>query len=381
MNGIFFPNDPTGVFQCIHMPDFAITWAGANPFGEGFCFGSETGNLVLTDTMGRPRSVLGQASASGEAINGVAFLQNWLAVTTRKDISFIAPMLLDRQHLQALVISGGAPDVVVAPSSGYFVIPQGRAGVMFVKPGMTEEEPVTISKGEKHGLNYCRVVALKGEKENDLIVCAGRRGGLGFADFQEGIQGHLLHIVKFDQLDIVDVCSIRTREQPLAVAAVGRDGSLILFRDIRTDKKPIALKFHGVKGTVYRVLSAGGNIYLLTSNGLFALFQLADKFHQGLSPVEHPTHVLRIPIEAADANMVEQKWLLATGVDDLFKFDVHKMPRSPDESTVADAARKAERIDVEALWGVSSTPEKLDVAPLWEESGFEQNPERMASAV
>ena len=91
--------------------------------------------------------------------------------------------------------------------------------------------------------------------------------------------------------------------------------------------------------------------------------------------------MLRIPIEASDANMVEQKWLLATGVDDLFKFDVHKMPRLPDESTMADAARKAASIDVEALWGASSTPEKLDVAPLWEESGFEQNPERMASAV
>src|SRR5205807_6685392 len=110
MSEIFFPDDAAGVFQAIHMPDFGITWAGVNPFGEGFCFGSERGHLVLTDTKGKPLSVLGRASASGEAISGVAFSQNWLAVTTRKDINLIAPLLFDNRDGEAVVISGGAPE-------------------------------------------------------------------------------------------------------------------------------------------------------------------------------------------------------------------------------------------------------------------------------
>src|SRR5205807_10647058 len=113
-------------------------------------------------------------------------------------------------------ISGGAPEVVVAPS-GHFVIPLGRAGVMFVKPGMKEDDPVTISNSEKHGLNFCRIVALAGENGDDLIVCAGRRGGIGFTSFRKGIRGHVLHTVKFGDLDIVDVCSMGASDQPLAI--------------------------------------------------------------------------------------------------------------------------------------------------------------------
>src|SRR5713101_569422 len=98
MTETFFRNDPAGVFDFIPLPDFRLTWAGANPFGEGFCFGSESGELGLTDTRGRRRFRLPSASASNEAISGVAYSQNWLAVTTRKDINFIEPMKRDTRN-------------------------------------------------------------------------------------------------------------------------------------------------------------------------------------------------------------------------------------------------------------------------------------------
>ena len=371
MNRIFIPDDPAGVFQSIHLPDFDVTWAGPNPFGEGFCLGSEAGTLLFTDTQCRPlpTKLLGQASQSGEAISGVAFSQNWLAVTTRKDINLIRHQQLDGQGLQAVAISGGAPDVVVAPS-GNFVIPLGQAGVMFLKPGMSVDDRVTIRNAEKHDLNFCRVVALEGEKDNDMIVFAGRRGGFGFSDFQNGVRGQILHSVNFEELDVVDVCSMAIPNQPLAIAAAARDGSLLLFRDIRTDKEPLSLKFADVKGTVYRILSARGDIYLLTSRGLFVLFQLADRVRQGVPLGKFTTNVLRIPIEAADANVVDQKWLLAVGADHLFTFDLDKMPKSPEENGMTQGAS----------WGEPNAPEKLDVRPMWEQSGFQQISEHLAPA-
>src|SRR5207249_1396785 len=133
----------------------------------------------------------------------------------------------------------------------------------FVKPGATEINPIGVSNSDKQTLNFCRVLALPGEKGTDLIVCAGRRGGIGFTPFQEGTRNLTLNTIKFDALDMVDVCSIGTPDKPLAVAAVGRDGSLVLFRDIVNDKKPQTVKFNGVKGIVYRVLSVRGDIYLL----------------------------------------------------------------------------------------------------------------------
>ena len=377
MNQIYLPNDSADVFQALHIPDFGITWAGANPFGEGFCLGSETGQLVFTDTKGALRSRPVQASASGEAINGFTFSNGWLAATTRKDINLLAPVLLNKQDTETVVISGGALDVVAAPS-GYFVLPLGRSGVMFIKPGMKEDEPVTIGKSGSAGLNFCRVIALNGDNGKDLIVGAGRRGGVSFADFQEGMRGQILHTVAFPELDFVDVCSIGTPEHSKAVAAAGRDGSLVLFRDIKTDKKPLALKFRGVAGTLYRVLSIGGDIYLLTSQGLFALFLLADRFLKGQAVDEFITNVLKLPIEAADANMVDQKWLLAAGVDDLFKLDVQRIPKSPEV-----VSRQPKDITVEPSWGKphETVPDQLDMEPHWDESGFEQSSENLAPAL
>ena len=91
MNAPYFPNDPDGFFHTFDLPDFAVSWAGANPFGDGFCFGSETGQLVLTDIRGRQIIALGTATESNEAVNGVAFSQGWLAVTTRADVNLIGP--------------------------------------------------------------------------------------------------------------------------------------------------------------------------------------------------------------------------------------------------------------------------------------------------
>jgi hypothetical protein len=357
-----FLNDPERAFQAIHMPEFGLSWAGANPFGEGFCFGAEKGRLVFTDTRGRPRSLLDRASASGEAINGVAYSRGWLAVTTRKDINLIPPLSVDRPPPDAIVIFGGATDVVAAPS-GHFVIPLGKSGLMFAKPGMKENDPVTISNGEKQGMNYCRVIALKGDEAGDLIVAAGRRGGIAFSRFQEGIRGHLLTMVKFSGLDIVDVCLIGD-EKNRSVAAVARDGSVVFFRDILTDRNPETIKFRSIEGAVYRILAAGEDLYLLTSKGLFAIFKLAERFSTGQPVCNLPTDILRLSMEAADANLVEGRWLLAVGVDNLYRIDVARMPKEPPASIGTENGHLARE--------EQEVPQEVDAAPEWAESAFEE---------
>jgi hypothetical protein len=355
MTATFFPNYPEGVFEVIHIPDFGISWAGPNPFDEGFCFGSEAGDLVFTDTKGKLRSSFPGASALGEAVNGVAYSCGWLAVTTRKDLNFIPRLSVERsQHFDGVIIHGGALDVIAAPS-GHFLIPLGRTGIMFAKPGMTDKDPVAISNAEKLEMNFCRVLAFNGDDEGDLVVAAGRRGGVGFIRFKEGMRGHLLNTVKFNNLDIVDICSIATTEHGRAVAAAGRDGSLVLFRDIVTDKKPLTFKFGGITGAVYRILGADGDLYLLTSNGLFAIFKLAERFLAGLSPSQTTTDVLRLPIESADANLVDQKWLLAAGVDNLFRFDITKIPKSPREGSALpwEEPRAPDELELSVEWSTA----------------------------
>ncbi len=109
MNANRFPNDPGGVFCAFELPKFGLTWAGANPFGEGFCVGSESGKLVLVTAEFQATSQELPASAAGEPVNSVAFSHHWLAVTTRKDINFIGPFTEPKRPPEMVSFSGGGP--------------------------------------------------------------------------------------------------------------------------------------------------------------------------------------------------------------------------------------------------------------------------------
>lgn len=375
------------------LADFGgVTWAGANPIEEGFCLGSETGNIVLTDAAFQRRSDYLRSSASGEAINSLAYSQNWLAVVTRKDINFIGPFSPTSQSTELVTLLGGGRDVVVAPISGHFVIPLGADGVMFVKPGIGENDPVTISKSEKSDLNFYRVLALPGMQGTDVVVCAGRRGGLGYTDYREGIRGHMLHTVSFSNMDFVDVCSVATPEKPWAVVAAAKDGSLVFFDDIVNDKTPKTIKFRGIHGAVYRILSVQGNIYLLTSKGLFCLIQLAASFQNGETLHHFTTDILRMPIEAADANVVGKKWLLAVGADAVFRFDLEKLPKATEKGFIGEhngASKCRYEANTPSLRTQAKQsapngreqPDEVKAQPRWAESSFEQKFENMTASV
>jgi hypothetical protein len=143
----------------------------------------------------------------------------------------------------------------------------------------------------------------------------------------------------------------------------------------------LTLKFNEVKGAVYRLLGADGSLYLLTSKGLTVCLGIANDFLAGLLVGEFTNNLLRIPIEAADANMVDQRWLLAVGVDDLLVFDIAELPASPERNTNGENAPPPERIDVNGAWRGLAEPEKIGKEPHWEQSEFGQHLEPMASAV
>ncbi len=366
MTAMNFSTDPDAVVRVLDMRGFGITWAGPSPFDNGFCFGSETGQLLYTDLDGRPTGEPQLSSDSREAINGVALLTDCLAVTTRKEINLIWPFCDDPAAPNLAVLPGGALDVVATPT-GHFVIPRGRAGIMFVKPIKDKDQPVIVFDTEKHGFGVCRLIALSDANGGNLIACALRRRGIGFASFQEHIAGSLLHTIEFPGLDIVDICSMGTPENPHAVVAAARNGSLVLFRDVKNDKTPLPFKFSSVNGVVYRVLSANGDIYLLTSKGLFCLFGLAARFLRDSPLGQFSMALFWLPIGAVDANLVNHRWLLAVGADEVFVADIQNMPKSPDKN-----GQLASFSAIKPSWIESKTPEMNEAAPRFAESRVEQ---------
>jgi hypothetical protein len=319
---------PRPWYTPLRFPDFEVSWAGPHPYQQGFCFGSEDGRLLFSDEDGGELFRSESMSDSGEAINGVACSQEFLAITTRQEFNIWAiPRIGEGKPIRG-VLHYGAHGVTVTPS-GYFVAPLGPTGILSVKPVVGVEHPGTISHAAIEGLYYYRVIILAAADGREVLVCAGRRGGLAVTEFWGAKRGtQELGTISFDGLDVIDVCSLNEDTKPLAVAATGRDGKLILLQDVLHDKRPVTLKFEAIQGTVYRLLSCRGNLIVLTSKGLYVLAKFAERFVQGESMSQFPTHVLCLPMEAVDANLCLDRWLLVVMSDDVRKYDARLIQQS-----------------------------------------------------
>jgi hypothetical protein len=286
------------LFTPIRLKDFDVTWAGPAPAGPGFCFGSEDGRLLFTDERGVPVSDPGQGSDSGEAINGVAYSGEWIAVSTRAGV-MMGSLRQDKDRPDNVGLPVGAHGIATSPG-GYFVAPLGRAGVMFVKAGSVASDPVGLLAPDRPGMCFYRVLALPGRNGCDLLVCACRQEGIGITEIEWGQETCNMRVATFAGLDVVDVCAIVSDTESPAVAALGRDGTLIFTRDALRDEKPATIKFKAIQGTAYRLLSKGEHIFVLTSRGLYVLTKLAGRLAAGMPQGEFTTQILVVPMEVVE---------------------------------------------------------------------------------
>jgi hypothetical protein len=278
------PGSPE-LLSFIRLKDFEVSWAGPHPRLDGFCFGSESGELLHTNSDGRPPSeARDKVSPSGEAINGIAFLRHWMAVSTRHE-------------------------VVV------FTLPRGKGSWPLIAEVPVGAHGVIASPNGHH------LAALCPSSGEEVIACAARRGGVGAMEFRGEEQRQTLSTLGFAGLDVVDVCPLGFDAPSRGAAAVGKDGTIILFRDVLRDRSPGTVRYGTIEGVAYRLLSARGYLFLLTSAGLYVIEGLIDHFLKGRS--EHPvTPVLVVPMEAVDIYPGGDRWVLIVMPDGVLRLDV-----------------------------------------------------------
>src|SRR5262245_20409897 len=110
------------LFTPIRFKDFDVSWAGPNPFGPGFAFGSEDGKVLMADEAGLrlPKQV--NESITGEAINGVAGSGMSFAISSRSEVALVTWTANDPDRKAVSGILYGAHGITVAPS-GHYVAP------------------------------------------------------------------------------------------------------------------------------------------------------------------------------------------------------------------------------------------------------------------
>jgi hypothetical protein len=315
-------DSPLFPFTRIGFPEgFEVCWAGPNPLQPGFCFGSLDGRLLLTDEQGRTSLPPLRGSASGEAINGVARVGSWLTVSTRQEVS-VWPLLGGADGPNTgLVLPYGAHDITTTPS-GYLVASLGLAGIMAVRPPFTPENPIKVHSAEKQDLYVYRLICLRSKSGTEVLACAARLGGIAAGEFSDSPQKLDLNRATFAGLDVVDVYPLDPDTDSLAIGALGRDGTVILSRDVLHDRAPVTAKAAGEPGIAYRLVSCRGDVYVLTSKGIYVLGKLAERFLAGELTSGTTTPVLALPMEAADLELVDNRWLLAVTPTEVYKVEV-----------------------------------------------------------
>lgn len=277
---------------------FDITWVGESHRDQILCLGSDDGRYTLARVTlpfieGGPI----QAVESRESINGVAFSKDRMAVSTRSEV---VVMDLGREVKPAIYL-GGAHGVV-ALARGRFVAPLGIGGLLLIQPWTATDQTGEFSTIlPSDAINIYRVeslgTTLAGE---DVLACAARDDGLltiGLGSSGDVSRSNLLSI---PDVDIVDVCSLRSPTLPFGVAALGRDRSIVLSRDVLTDRSPEHLSAVGREGTAYRILCSHGHLFLLTSEAMYVVPGFVSKFAEG-SPIGGPGTILVKKFQAVDA--------------------------------------------------------------------------------
>jgi hypothetical protein len=277
--------------------------------------------ILFMEEDGRPLPGLlsGRGSAAGEAVNGLIRVGTWVVVSTRADVNFWPLKGTEVGHEKGWVAPYGAHGVGTT-ASGHVIAALGRNGIMVVEPPFHPETPVTALGDTRESLCVYRVIGLRSPSGTEAIACAARRGGIVAGEYSGSQTTHKMRTALFEGLDVIDVCPLASDGDSLAMAALSSDGSIILFRDVLADDKPLTMKFKRVQGTAYRVLSYRGELYVLTSRGVYVLGKLAARFLADELHEDVLTQILTIAMDPVDANRVEH-WLLVVMPEEVRRFD------------------------------------------------------------
>ena len=308
------------LFTSIKIKDFEVSCAEPSPFGPGFAFGSDDGKVKFTDEAGNVlRDMNGGPSC--EAINGIANFGASIAVSTGHEV-VVRTWTVEQNDVPICSLFPHGAHGIVATPGGYYVAPLGQTGIMMMKAESGPGDEVDVMTSENADMYFYRVLARQGRDGKDLLVCATRHGGIGLAEFSGGEDAFTMRTATFAGFDAVDVCFVGDEPESPAIAAVDLDCSIILSRDMRRDEHPVTIKFANVQGRAYRLLAARGHLFLLTSWALYGLMNLGTRLLQGLPAGDFTTPIFTMPMEAVDASVIGERWLLVVMTDEVRQFDL-----------------------------------------------------------
>jgi hypothetical protein len=310
---------PSFYFPRPDSPD--VTWFGPNPMVEGLCLGFDDGIVALIDVLTQQRSYY--QNPAKDAINGVAAIgKRNLAISTRSDVTFFH---IESPTKNTWASFSGGSHGVVATQSGYFIAPIGAKGLLVVKPDSGPQQKMRVTNVGETKLYFYRMTVLYGSAGEELLLFANRRNGVGFCRFTGNEDRRQVHTLKFEGLDVVDVCQVGLSS--LSAVAISPKAEVLWFKDVFKSEDPVAMRLGGVEGQVYRVLATSNHLYVLSSKALYVWANLVDVVLYNKTN-KQKSNPLVLPLDAIDMTLYGNDSLLlvmATNDIRILKIIDHEM--------------------------------------------------------
>jgi hypothetical protein len=333
---------------------FEVSWAGANPWAPGLCLGTEDGKVAFVKNDDTQPPDFWPVSDSEEAVNGVAFVDSLMAVSTRSEVTFLNVSNLNRgKVIEKRVFPSGAHGVIATPN-GRILAPLGTTGLMCMVANERKTRPINIHKGDDEQYLY-KIAALSTQSQTDVIVAAARRSGL-ITLLLKPEHGNIGSSRRLPDMDVVDVCPIG-QQHPFGAIALGSDGSIYAIENVLRKARFRTLRFDSIQGRAYRILCSKDHLFMLTSEMLYAFPNTVSRIlsgHQG----RRPTKVRGIPLEAVDANLVDDEWISIVMPNHVYLAEIQKLVEGGFESVGGSPTSRIESLEMEmeasSVW--HSTP-------------------------
>ena len=247
-----------------------------------------------------------------EAINGVAFFEDMVAVSSRAEVT-LRKVSSDLDSLRVIASYEGGSHGVVATEAGRFVAPLGHDGLLFMR-GDAEQSTIEVGQIADGCANFYKIISLKSESNGEVLAAAARSSGLLAISLRTGsskpsVLGH-----RTENMDIVDICSLDSTSAPRAVVGLDHSGRLVWSMDIFESKQPLVLDLGDLAGTPYSILSARGHLFILTSSELIALPHMVRRFLDG-EEIDRRIIANSLEISAVDAFLLNDDELFVTAED------------------------------------------------------------------
>jgi hypothetical protein len=308
------------------VPGEEITWAGECPWTGTLCFGTESGKVIYFPDIERGQRTELKLATPSEAINGVAFWRDFLGVSTRSEVSLYK---LSSSGDEIEFVTGaprGAHGILATPK-GRFLSPLGPDGMLCIDADRFSQTGPWIDHARQAVLNYYKLIYLDHSGDDEILACAARMDGLLRIPLnKDQAEGRVVGFTSPD-IDLVDICPLASSEWPFAVSGLSLDRSLIFVRNILDDVEPRRLRFEEMLGTPYSILSAQGHLFVLTSDELVILPDLASRFLNE-EPMDRLVHGRHSLVQAVEAYVAGGKELLIVTDDGVTVLEIARLVSS-----------------------------------------------------